>query len=109
MLPLSFLLTPPISSPTSPRTISPFSFFFFLMIRPPPRSPLFPSPTLFRSPGTAPEYRQRIFEKFFRGPGRKGEGGGLGLYTPRETVLAHGGDRGVESEHDLPGDVEPEP
>src|SRR5256885_17203952 len=27
-----------------------FSLFFFLMIRPPPRSPLFPSTTLFRSP-----------------------------------------------------------
>src|SRR2546429_2555294 len=26
------------------------TFFFFLMIRRPPRSPLFPSPTLFRSP-----------------------------------------------------------
>src|SRR3989337_1113950 len=30
-------------------------FFFFLMIRPPPRSPLFPSPTLFRSPFPAAE------------------------------------------------------
>src|SRR5256886_10748617 len=29
-------------------------FFFFLMIRPPPRSTLFPSPTLFRS-GTLPQ------------------------------------------------------
>src|SRR3712207_7888008 len=27
-----------------------FSFFFFLMIRPPPTSPLFPHPPLFRSP-----------------------------------------------------------
>src|SRR5256885_1554934 len=26
----------------------PVNFFFFLMIRPPPRSPLFPSPPLFR-------------------------------------------------------------
>src|SRR5229473_6766935 len=29
---------------------SPFSFFFFLMIRRPPRSTLFPYTTLFRSP-----------------------------------------------------------
>src|SRR5256886_12773509 len=29
-------------------------FFFFLMIRPPPRSTLFPYTTLFRSPLTAP-------------------------------------------------------
>src|ERR1019366_2710083 len=32
---------------------SSFFFFFFLMIRRPPRSPLFPSPTLFRSPSSA--------------------------------------------------------
>src|SRR5437016_11184748 len=31
---------------------SPVSFFFFLMIRRPPRSTLFPYTTLFRSPGT---------------------------------------------------------
>src|SRR5581483_12310711 len=30
-----------------------FSFFFFLMIRRPPRSTLFPYTTLFRSPGSA--------------------------------------------------------
>src|SRR6185295_19912445 len=32
---------------------SPLSFFFFLMIRRPPRSTLFPYTTLFRSPGRA--------------------------------------------------------
>src|SRR5437764_15095467 len=46
--PLTLLLSiflPPICS------ITPiFSFFFFLMIRPPPRSTLFPYTTLFRSP-----------------------------------------------------------
>src|SRR5580700_11890069 len=31
-----------------------FVFFFFLMIRRPPRSTLFPYTTLFRSPGPAP-------------------------------------------------------
>jgi len=51
-----------------------------------------------QGPGIAPEYRQRIFEKFFRVPGTKGEGVGLGLYISREIVLAHGGDMGVESE-----------
>jgi len=48
--------------------------------------------------GIPPEYRQRIFEKFFRVPGTKGEGIGLGLYLAREIVFAHGGDMGVESE-----------
>src|SRR3989454_728131 len=33
--------------------LQPALLFFFLMIRPPPRSPLFPYPTLFRSTGAA--------------------------------------------------------
>ena len=48
--------------------------------------------------GVAPEYRERIFEKFFRVPGTRGEGIGLGLYISREIVRAHGGELGVESE-----------
>jgi signal transduction histidine kinase/HAMP domain-containing protein len=48
--------------------------------------------------GIAPEYRERIFEKFFRVPGTKGEGIGLGLYISREIVRAHGGEMGVQSE-----------
>jgi NtrC-family two-component system sensor histidine kinase KinB len=51
-----------------------------------------------RGPGIPPEFRQRIFEKFFRVPGTKGEGVGLGLFISREIVLAHGGEMGVESE-----------
>ena len=42
--------------------------------------------------GIAPEYLPRIFDKFFRAPGAKHQGGaGLGLAIVREIVLAHGG------------------
>jgi len=51
-----------------------------------------------RGEGIPPEYRHRIFEKFFRVPGTKGEGIGLGLYLAREIVLAHGGEMGVDSD-----------
>ncbi len=51
-----------------------------------------------QGPGIPPEYQQRIFEKFFRMPGTKGEGIGLGLYISREIVAAHGGQMGVDSE-----------
>src|SRR2546430_14424620 len=36
------------------------NFFFFLMIRRPPRSTLFPYTTLFRSAGTRPHTAQRV-------------------------------------------------
>src|SRR2546429_5199175 len=36
-----------------------FVFFFFLMIRRPPRSTLFPYTTLFRSPGVLPQPHER--------------------------------------------------
>jgi signal transduction histidine kinase/HAMP domain-containing protein len=48
--------------------------------------------------GIAPEHRHHIFEKFFRVPGTKGEGVGLGLYLSREIVLAHGGEMGLASD-----------
>jgi signal transduction histidine kinase len=51
-----------------------------------------------QGPGIPVEYQQRIFEKFFRMPGTKGEGIGLGLYISREIVAAHGGEMGVETE-----------
>jgi two-component system, NtrC family, sensor histidine kinase KinB len=53
-----------------------------------------------RGPGIPREQQQRVFEKFVRLPGAKGEGIGLGLYISREIVVAHGGEMGVE---DAPG------
>ena len=49
-------------------------------------------------PGIAAEFQERIFEKFFRIPGTRGEGIGLGLYISREIVNAHHGEMGVRSE-----------
>src|SRR2546427_12953512 len=40
--------------PISTLCLTPFSVFFFLMIRRPPRSTLFPYTTLFRSPAAFP-------------------------------------------------------
>jgi len=51
-----------------------------------------------QGPGIPGEYRDRVFEKFFRIPGTKGEGIGLGLYISREIVRAHGGEMGVDGD-----------
>jgi signal transduction histidine kinase len=48
--------------------------------------------------GIPPQYRERIFERFFQVPGARRGGVGLGLYLAREIVRAHGGEMGVESE-----------
>jgi len=48
--------------------------------------------------GIAPEFSERVFERFFRIPGTRGEGIGLGLYISREIVQAHGGTMGLQSE-----------
>src|SRR6266511_5989479 len=48
-----------------------FCFFFFLMIRRPPRSTLFPYTTLFRSPPPVPRARTRPPHR--RCPGRRSE------------------------------------
>jgi signal transduction histidine kinase len=47
--------------------------------------------------GIPREYLDRIFDRYFRVPGRRTGGVGLGLYLVRELVLAHGGEVGVES------------
>ena len=50
-----------------------------------------------QGPGIPAEFRERVFEKFFRvehhlGPGGEGvRGTGIGLYLTREIIKAHGG------------------
>jgi len=41
--------------------------------------------------GIPRQYLPRIFEKFFRAPGQRGGGSGLGLSIAKEIVEAHGG------------------
>jgi signal transduction histidine kinase len=48
--------------------------------------------------GIKPEYRELIFERFFRVPGSPSGTAGLGLFIAREVVKSHGGEIGVESE-----------
>jgi len=50
-----------------------------------------------RGPGIAPDDLPRLFERFYRGAQREGEGLGLGLYIVRKLVEAHGGRVGVTS------------
>jgi two-component system, NtrC family, sensor histidine kinase KinB len=49
-------------------------------------------------PGLAEEEQVRVFDKFYRGQGHKGEGAGLGLSIARQVVQAHDGRIGVFSE-----------
>ena len=49
-------------------------------------------------PGLSEEEQARVFDKFYRGPGQKGEGAGLGLSIARQVAQAHDGRIGVFSE-----------
>src|SRR2546421_4605888 len=61
-----------------------FFFFFFLMIRRPPRSPLFPSPTLFRSRNAPAHVRVGVV---FRGNAVGRPAGERDAEVPRQAVL----------------------
>ena len=47
--------------------------------------------------GIPPEYQSQVFDKFFRVPGTRRDGAGLGLSIAREIVHAHHGSVGVKS------------
>jgi PAS domain S-box-containing protein len=48
--------------------------------------------------GIAPQYREKIFDRYFRVPGTKKEGTGLGLSISKEFIEAQGGQIIVDSE-----------
>lgn len=48
--------------------------------------------------GIAPQYINKIFDRYFRIPGSKKEGTGLGLSISKEFIVAQGGDISVKSE-----------
>lgn len=48
--------------------------------------------------GIAPQYKNKIFDRYFRVPGSKKEGTGLGLSISKEFMEAQGGQISVESE-----------
>lgn len=48
--------------------------------------------------GIAPQYKDRIFDRYFRVPGTQKEGTGLGLAISKEFIEAQGGSIHVESE-----------
>ena len=48
--------------------------------------------------GIAPEYKNKIFDRYFRVPGSQKEGTGLGLAISKEFIEAQGGEIKVESE-----------
>jgi len=48
--------------------------------------------------GIAPEYKDKIFNRYFRVPGTRKEGSGLGLSISKEFIEAQGGEISIESE-----------
>jgi signal transduction histidine kinase len=52
-------------------------------------------------PGIPEQYQARVFDRFFRVPGQRSNGAGLGLSIAKEIAVAHGGRIGVQSS---PGD-----
>ncbi|MBC7426763.1 MAG: HAMP domain-containing protein [Bacteroidia bacterium] len=48
--------------------------------------------------GIAPQYKDKIFDRYFRVPGTKKEGTGLGLAISKEFIEAQGGQIAVDSE-----------
>jgi signal transduction histidine kinase len=50
-----------------------------------------------QGPGVPEQFQRRIFDRFFRVPGRMKTGAGLGLSIAREITVAHGGRIGVKS------------
>ena len=48
--------------------------------------------------GISPQYKNKIFDKYFRIPGAEKEGTGLGLAISKEFMEAQGGEISVESE-----------
>jgi signal transduction histidine kinase len=51
-------------------------------------------------PGVPAEWREKIFERFWRGSGQRGNGAGLGLAIVREIAAAHGGSVSVDDAPD---------
>ena len=51
-----------------------------------------------QGPGIAPEYQEKVFEKYVKAPGSKSTGTGLGLAISRDFVEAMGGKIGVNSQ-----------
>jgi len=49
--------------------------------------------------GIAPQYKDKIFDRYFRVPGTKKEGTGLGLAISKEFIEAQGGKISVDSEY----------
>jgi signal transduction histidine kinase len=51
-----------------------------------------------QGPGISTEHQEHIFERFYRVPGTKKSGAGLGLSIARDVVSMHGGEIGVISQ-----------